>query len=311
MQTPEITGHLDWGREEEFLQSVFLRSHSIHSRRFYWSGLEQFKKFCREEKVAEVNDRNVYDVLNAFVRWNDAKGNRARTIINYVCAAKRFLLYQDVSIEENRYRSKVVVPRAMKIEDQPLSVETIRRLLSHGKPNRRMAALILTLASSGIRLAEALNLKVGDLDLASTPAKIHVRAEYSKTKRERWAFASDEAREALARIVAGAPPARLVFAWWGDTWQREKMAFRTFVAVRERAGLDEKFDYRNSFRKVHFHLFRKFFLTKASDVIGEHAAHALCGHGFYMDTYYRKSEEEREADYLRLMPHLTFLSRVR
>ena len=112
-------------------------------------------------------------------------------------------------------------------------------------------------------------------------------------------------------MVAGAPPERFVFAWWGDTWQREKMAMRTFKAVRERAQLDEKFDYRNTFRKVHFHLFRKFFLTKASDVIGEHAGHALCGHGFYMDTYYRKSEEEREADYLRLMPHLTFLSRVR
>ncbi|MDG7009122.1 MAG: tyrosine-type recombinase/integrase [Nitrososphaerota archaeon] len=176
---------LDWGREEEFLQSVFLRSHSIHSRRFYWSGLGQFRKFCKETKVAEVNDKNVYDVLNAFVRWNDAKGNQPKTIIDYLCAAKRFLLYQDVSIEENRYRSKVYVPRAMKIEDQPLSVETVRRLLSHGKPNRKMLALILTLASSGMRLAEALNLRVGDLDLGSSPAKIHIKAEYSKTRRER------------------------------------------------------------------------------------------------------------------------------
>ncbi|MDG7009121.1 MAG: hypothetical protein JRN06_13000 [Nitrososphaerota archaeon] len=111
-------------------------------------------------------------------------------------------------------------------------------------------------------------------------------------------------------MVAGAPPERFVFAWWGDTWQREKMAMKTFKAVRERAQLDEKFGYRNTFRKVHFHLFRKFFLTKASDVIGEHAAHALCGHGFYMDTYYKKSVEERAADYRRLVPHLTVFAKV-
>ena len=81
------------------------------------------------------------------------------------------------------------------------------------------------------------------------------------------------------------------------------------MRVRERAGLTEKFEgYRSTFRKVHFHLFRKFFLTKGSNVIGEHAAHALIGHSFYMDTYYRKSEEERRTDYLKLMPYLTVLS---
>lgn len=77
-----------------------------------------------------------------------------------------------------------------------------------------------------------------------------------------------------------------------------------FRRVVDRAGLNDLIeDHR--IHKVHFQMFRKFFLTKGSDVIGEHAAHALCGHGFYMDTYYQKSEDERAADYQKLMPKLT------
>lgn len=312
MQKSAPVGQLDWRREEEFLQSVFMRSHSVHSRHFYESGLRRFKVFCREEKVGKVSNGNVYDVINSFVRWNDARGIRAKTIVDYVCSVKRFLLYQDVEIEENRFRNKVLLPRAMRIDDRPLSVEVIRRLLSLGRPNRKMLALILTLASSGMRLAEAMNLRVGDLELEGSPASARIKAEYSKTRRERMAFVSDEAREALRPLVAGAQPERLVFDYWGDIWQREKNVMRTFAWVRERARLNEKFeDYRSTFRRVHFHLFRKFFLTRASDVIGEHAAHALCGHGFYMDTYYRKSEEERREDYVKLMPHLTILSQAR
>lgn len=100
------SSRLDWGKEGEFLQSVFMRGHSEHSRRFYWSGLRRFHAFWREENVKEVNNRNVYEVLNSFVRWNDAKQVRARNIRNYVCSVKRFLLYEDVEIEENRFRTR-------------------------------------------------------------------------------------------------------------------------------------------------------------------------------------------------------------
>ncbi len=50
--------------------------------------------------------------------------------------------------------------------------------------------------------------------------------------------------------------------------------------MRERAQLGERLAYKSTFRRVHFHLFRKFFLTRPSDVIGEHATHALMGHYF-------------------------------
>jgi hypothetical protein len=160
-----------------------------------------------------------------------------------------------------------------------------------------------------MRLSEAMNLHVKDIDLSAEPARATLRAEITKGKRARVAYMSDEARDAVKEIVQRADPDRFVFDYSGDIWSRTKITTVTFRRVVERAGLGEKLE-NHRIHKIHFHLFHKYFLTKGSDVIGEHAAHAICGHGFYMDTYYKKSAEERAADYRKLVPHLTVFARV-
>ena len=86
-------------------------------------------------------------------------------------------MFQEVRIDAQRFREKVEQPRILKIEDEPLSMETLRKVVSVGRPNRKMLALILLLLSSGMRLGEALKLKVSDLDLNASPARATIRAE--------------------------------------------------------------------------------------------------------------------------------------
>ena len=100
---------LDWGKKDEFVQAMFRRSHSVHSRRFYEVALRKFGAFCRERRIDDVNDWSVYEVLNGFIAWNDAGGIRPKTIIDYLSGVKRFMLYQDIEIDENRYRNRVVL----------------------------------------------------------------------------------------------------------------------------------------------------------------------------------------------------------
>jgi integrase len=163
---------MDWGKKDEFVQAMYRRAHSAHSRRFYETALRKFSECCAEKRIGEVNAENVYAILNSFVEWNDARG----------------------------IRSKVNVPRATRIDEQPLTITSIRVLVSKGRPKKKMMALILTLLSSGMRIAEALNLKIGDLE--SRPSRAHIKAEYSKTRRDRWVFISDEALEAVKEILS-------------------------------------------------------------------------------------------------------------
>ncbi|MDG6949212.1 MAG: site-specific integrase [Nitrososphaerota archaeon] len=314
---------IEWGKASEFAEKKFRRSKSLHTKRYYENGVRRFRQYCEEKRIAEVDEESVYGVLDGFVGWLDLQGIKPKTLTGYVHAAKKFLLFLDVRIDPQRFREKVEQPRILKIEDEPLSMETLRKVLTLGRPNRKMLALVLLLLSSGMRLAEALKLRVSDLDLDSRPATATVRAENTKNGRLRIVFMTDETRDSIRRIlwdwdpaprapkakVVPAPKERYVFTFDGDIWGREKTAIRTFRRVCERAGCNRLIEGHRT-HVVHFHLFRKYFLTKGSDVIGEHAAHALCGHGFYMDTYYKKSVEERAADYRRLVPHLTVFAKV-
>jgi site-specific recombinase XerD len=173
---------IEWGKAPEFVEKKFRRSKSLHTRRYYEAGIRRFRQYAEAKGITEVDDESVYGVLDGFVSWLDSQGIKPKTLTGYVHAAKKFLLFLDVRIDAQRFREKVEQPRILKIEDEPLSMETVRKVISLGRPNRKMLALILALLSSGMRLGEALKLKVSDLDLEASPARATVRAENTKTR---------------------------------------------------------------------------------------------------------------------------------
>ena len=293
---------MNWSKADSLIEGVYLRSESVHSRRFYQFGIRKLKEYCDGQGL-DITQENLYESLQGYVSWLKSKGLKPKTILDYVSGAKRFIVYLGIDIDERKFHNFVIMPRVFPIEEEPLEMEDVRRLLTVGKPNMRTRALILTLLSSGMRLSEALKLNVKDLELDVQPARARLRAEITKAKQARVAYLSEEAVSALSEVTEGASLERLVFDYGGDIWSRTKIATVTFRRVAKRAGLDERIP-NHRIHKVHFHIFRKYFLTKGCDTIGEHAAHKLCGHGFYMETYYRKFEAELEAAYTKLVPKL-------
>jgi integrase len=293
-----------WDSEGRFLKKAFRRSKSVNSVHHYQHGIDSFHKFCDAKKVTEITEANIYSLLDDWVGEQDEKGLKPQTVINNVSAVRRFLAYNDIFINRDKFKAKVTLPRTTKIADEPLSMDTVRTLLTKGRPNKKSRALILTLLSSGMRIGEALHLRWKDVDLSKSPATLNVRAEYTKTGGARVAYVSDEARESLLALKGNAKPEELVFFYSGDHRRREKMCNSVFRRLVKRSGIDSVIENHRT-HVVHFHSFRKAFFTKAADTIGETAAHALIGHGFYMDTYYKKTEEERVSDYKQLEPLLT------
>ena len=51
---------------------------------------------------------------------------------------------------------------------------------------------VMLLAGSGMRATEALSIRIKDLDLQSSPAKLFVRGEYTKTRTDRTVFLTYE-----------------------------------------------------------------------------------------------------------------------
>ncbi|MEF8848837.1 MAG: tyrosine-type recombinase/integrase [Candidatus Thermoplasmatota archaeon] len=75
-------------------------------------------------------------------------------------------------------------------KDKIPTKEQLAEILSNGRIQEK--AFFMVLATSGMRIGEATQLKLEDIDFSNRPTKINVRAEYTKTNEERFTFITEE-----------------------------------------------------------------------------------------------------------------------
>jgi integrase len=219
------------------------------------------------------------------------------------------------------------MPRKIKPQEIPLTKEIIQRLLRNVSP--KLQTVILVVVSSGMRISELVQLRIGDVNFDSEPTRIRLRAETTKTRTARDVFITKEATLALKDYL------RRYHRWNGtkESIGYDKMLFgRTSISrnsIRDESELktvpliaaksllqkslecsiknvpDLNMKSVDGKRMIHFHAFRKFFRTTVGNVSGRDFAEALMGHQFYLDTYYQLPEEKKKAMYLDVEPYLT------
>lgn len=301
-------------RRIAWLDRVYRRSHSDHSKHAAEMALRAFDRIVGKSAEAVIDavkkeKRDVYNVFEEFTAKLDKASYSPHSISDYVNRVKQYFIYNDVALNKDLFRVKVGLPRVEDPDDRAPTVEELRKILSWGKI--RTKALILVLASSGMRVGEAIKLKVGDLDFSSKPTQVELSTQVaSKTGEARSTYISDEATEYLQRYLGDRVKQPDAWVFISEADERRHMsddrAWRTITDSVEKAGLGKsKETTTRGRRKIHPHSLRKFFFSKVVGVIGETAAHALMGHGSYMKTYYRRTEEERRRDYLTCMVNLT------
>jgi integrase len=299
---------------DEFERKVYRKSKSSATLRFYRSGRTKFEQFCRYEHEAGINEIakqvktgriDPYKLLDSYVSWLGDQGLRPKTVRDYAQGAKKLLRHYDVVILNELFQDKVTLPTVEEILDEAPTPDEIRLILA--RCNVRMRAFILLLATSGMRLGEAVQLTLGDVDLDSTPARIVIPAQYTKNSRERETYISEETRMAVQTWLETwrsrkdwklPSPENRLFRFEGEVHMAEKNASHVFRRIMGHfPELDKPVSGGHRVHRIHFHSFRKFFYSRTMPVIGEERAHALMGHSFYMQTYYRRSKEDRMDDY--------------
>jgi integrase len=135
---------------------------------------------------------DVYNLLDSYVGFlvDDLKLAPSTTIV-YLSGVKRILRFSDVEINNDKLRLKLVLPKTRAITNNRIpTVEELRLMLS--LTDLRGKTVLTMLVSSGMRIGELLQLKVGDVDFTK-PTRLDIRASNTKTKRDRVVFISDEA----------------------------------------------------------------------------------------------------------------------
>jgi len=224
---------------------------------------------------------------------------------------KTFLLENDIEFSSKFWRDlkrKKKGSRAL-TQDRVPSIEELRGIFSQLPLNGR--ALFLTLASSGMRIGETLQLKIGDFDFTKDPTHIHIYGEYTKTGNSRLAFISSEATACIKEWlkVRSAWLNKYHVADTGRLFPFNNSASGMFYKAVKRTGLLEK-DGSTGRYTIHPHVLRKFFRTQMASVIPVDIVEALMGHEGYLTSAYRRYSEAQLAEFYKQGMHAVSVSNI-
>lgn len=281
-------------------------------------GLKKFEDFVEskfdgrssEDIIEELlalkdakRDSALFDLLQDYVNYMHSVGVVPNTIRNYFSLLKGYLAYRGLKIHQEEVKQNIKFPKIMHEEKHGLTIDEIKKILDHASPKRK--ALYLTLLSSGMRIEEACALRKRDFDDSLERIQIHLPAAYTKTKKARTTFVSEEAAKYVRQILKGINSDKLVFGVNEDKTAAKLVELNYIGRLRKRAGLSEKYD--SGVHKITIHSFRAWFITRCS-AINENVGHALAGHEYYMKSYDRLSNEEKLKIYLKVEPSLGIYS---
>ena len=171
----------------------------------------------------------------------------------YMFWLKRFLVFCDVEVPDSYVlRVKLALPkrRSVRRERAPTIVEVRKMVMAAQSPQLRL--LIHFLATTGLRISEALNLRWKDLELDADPPIAHVQS--AKTETEREVPLTRELTEELKRIMGKDDEKIFDYNRFGATHSFAKLCER--LGLRKRAG--KGYD-------LSLHSLRRFYKTRLEE----------------------------------------------
>jgi integrase len=269
---------------------------------------------------------DVYKFLDEFVSFLETKNLSKSTIHQYMTGIKSYIQYHDIDIVPYKYKRRVTLPKIPRDDELPIDQDDIRTILTQCR-NYRLKAYLLVLASSGARAVEACALRIRDIKFYTTPTQIHIRKEYTKTKRSRDIFISDEASRYLKDLIEqrfgiDLDKTKKIDERLGDylVFQVQEVSKRQvnprvtytkfieqFHRVLDSVDLAHRKDGMPARRQITLHSFRRFVKTTIADSpAGSEYSEWILGHT--KSSYWVKKPEARASIYKEhCMRYLTFL----
>jgi integrase len=295
---------------------------SKNSRKSYQTGLIHFAEFLKAKKQTPdtivpflQNQRlNSYEILDNFVSYLTLKEIATVSLRIYVGAVRSYLEFHDIDIVPSKFRRRVKLPKFYFDSQEPLSLTDIRDLLEFCS-NTRLRTFILLLTSTGLRATEAAALRIMDIDFTTNPTKINVRKEYTKTKRGRTIYCSDEATKHIHKLIEihkTKAQEDLIFAIRNKTNKPGSVYNRLlehFERLQHTADKDARKE-NSKRRKITLHSFRRTAFSIINEQTNSEYANWFLGHNHSV-YWTHKEQVKRDIYRTKCMPFLTVYQETR
>ena len=276
------------------LSKARLQSIEISNRKFNEFCIDHYKK-SRDEIIDYVksldNEEREDELLEVLQEWINHLGKTltVSSIRVKLTDVNRYFKYHKVRVDTK----EIEFPPELKEEPYAISLEEIQEIIKVAKWKKQ--GYYLALISTGTRPVEILGLRKKDIEwnfdfncyTALIPAKL------TKKKIARTIKFSREVNRYLKKMLhAVDSDDDLVFCKnknLDDARSNEDAVFRAYC---NKVGFTQKYETTGR-PKINLYCFRAYFFTKALRLLGDDTAHAMIGHGAYLQQYQRRTLKEK------------------
>ena len=248
------------------------------------------------EQYFSENRNYEEDIENFQIKLN---GRPPLTVRHMLSNVKTFLEENDVELSKKfwtKIRRRRKGNRAISLDEIPEKSQ-LKQIFTH--MNAKGKALYFMLSSSGMRIGEALQLELDDINLEVVPTTIKILGKYTKTGSSRYSFISQEATEALKEWLKIREESLVTLVHRSNINRREKINNQRIFPFEHSTA---RFMWNEALRKAklnkkdkttrrmvfHPHVLRKYFRTQMAKEIQADIVEALIGHEGYLTQVYRK-----------------------
>ncbi|MEO8236395.1 MAG: site-specific integrase [Flavobacterium sp.] len=213
---------------EKFKQWMRSKRYSESTIGSYSEALKSFLVFYREKPIAEINKEDVIIYNNDYLLKNKLSASYQNQIVNAIKLF--FTIIQDSKIDIKEIHR----PKNAKTLPNVLSKEETLKLIDF-TTNLKHKTLLALIYSSGLRISEALNMKLIDID--SQRMLIHVKN--AKGKKDRYTLLSTKVLALLREYYTIYKPKTFIFEGQNSPQYSSRSAQQVLQQSALKAGIEK------------------------------------------------------------------------
>lgn len=185
---------------DKYLKILRLKNYSVETEKSYLHHLNLFLDYVANAKVTDVNP----NFLLKYFTYLKEKKKFSYSSMKQSLGAVRFL-YLNVLKKEIDFDFFIKIKKPYKLPNV-LSINNVKKIIN-SQTNLKHKAVLSTIYSCGLRISEAINLKISDIDSTSMTIKV----VNSKGRSDRYVMLSENLLEILREYCSVYKPKEYLF----------------------------------------------------------------------------------------------------
>jgi len=207
----------------EYIKVLEKQRYSVNTIKTYVSMFSEFVNYYAERELEEIKKEEIHNYIHYLVKERKLSISSQNQAINAI----KFYYERVLNLPRETYYFER--PRSEKPLPEVLSKEEVRQILRSVR-NLKHKCVLTLIYSAGLRIGEAINLKVSDISFDRGT----LRVKMGKGRKDRLTVLSEAAIPLLERYIQYYQPDNYLF----EGWYNDRYSYSSIRAIFRRALMD-------------------------------------------------------------------------